>query len=154
MKIKIQAGAELETLSPGELRDELTRARAAWISEVSRGVRARRFSATGTSDAGGAITIGVVGDGVGPDTGMVWLLRRFSVQGYNPAGTDTLALYNGSTSGSAVIVPKLQTWQTDMDEFLMPGDRLVVAGTVAINTQVWITGQVQEAPASLLWRMM
>jgi hypothetical protein len=153
VKVKLNAGAELDLITAAEVRKELDHARASWIGEVSRGVRARRFSFTGDSDAAGALLMGNAGDPVGPDQGMVWLLRRLSITNYNPAGADVLALYHGDNQGSAVIVPKLATWQTDMDEILMPGDRLVVAGTVAVSTRVWVTGMVKEAPAALLWRL-
>lgn len=153
MKFKFNAGAELDLLTKDEVRAELAHAQASWIGEVSRGIRFRRVSIYGDADGAGAVTIGATGESTaGPDQGMVWMLRRLSVTDYDPAAT-ALALYNGSVSDSAVIVPKLATWQTDMDEVLMPGERLVVAGTVAASARVWVTAQVKEAPISLLWRL-
>lgn len=153
MKAKIQAGAEFDFLTSGELRKELNDARLSWRDEVSRGVRFRRFSFVGVADGAGLLAAGGAGsDPTGPDQGMAWRLLRLSVTNYDPA-VNALGLFNGAAGGSSVIVPKLATYTTQMDEVLMPGDTLVVAGTVVAGARVWVTGQVKEAPVSLLWRL-
>lgn len=155
-KFKINAGAEINVLDKDELRGELAHARASWVSEVAKGVRWKRASMWGTSDGAGLVTIGESGDNqLGPGEGFVWRIRRLSISGYDPVAPSlqSLALYQGSANASAIIVPKLGTYNTQMDEVLMPKDTLVVAGTAAISTKVWVTVQVTEAPVALLWRL-
>lgn len=153
-EFKIQAGARINLLTREELRQEMDAARTNWVHEVARGIRYRRFSTFATSDGAGAIEIGIQGDQrMGPGEGFVWQLGRLSVSAYDPSGGDALALYQGSVSDSAIIIPALDTFNDMLTEVLYPGDTLVVAGTVSASTQVWVTGQVKEAPVSLLWRL-
>lgn len=153
-KFKIQAGAEIDVLGKDELRAELDHARSNWVGEVSRGIRWRRASMSGVSD--GVTGVVLFGDRsesmLGPEEGFVWLVKRLSITSYDPT-TQALALYQGAASSSAIIVPKLAAYQTQMDELLMPGDSLVISGTVAISTKIWATVQVKEAPIALLWRL-
>lgn len=152
-KFKIHAGAEVDVLSKDELRGELEHARASWLGEVARGIRWKRASMFGTSDGAGAITIGENAEAMlSPGEGFVWLVKRLSISSYDPT-TQALALYQGAVSGSALIVPKLAAYTVQMDELLMPKDTLVVSGTVAATTKIWVTVQVKEAPISLLWRI-
>lgn len=155
-KFKISAGAEIDVVTKDEVREELAHARANWVGEVARGCRWKRGSMFGTTDGAGLVTIGENGENaLGPGEGFAWLLKRVAVTGYDPVApsTQSLALYQGAANPSAIIVPKLGTYTAEMNELLMPKDTLVVSGTAAISTKVWVTVQVKEVPVSLLWRL-
>lgn len=157
MKFKIQAGAEIDVATKKEVRDEIEAARTSWIGEVARGDRFRRFSAYAYSDAAGTVAVGQTGQYIGPAEGFVWSVTRFAVtSGYDPA-TQVLSLTLGSdaTTGSAVIIPDLGTYNdlSGNQLVLYPGDRLYVVGTVAASSRVWVTGQARELPISLAWRL-
>lgn len=154
-EIQLKAGAKFNLLDRHELRDELTRHQASWMTEVARGIRPRRFSIVGDATAGGALNIGETGDQrIGPDQGYTWLLKRLSVSNYTPA-SQSLGLYHSSTEGSAAIIPFLAASTTlTIDEIIPGGERLIVIGTVAASARVWVTGSVWEAPEALAWKLL
>lgn len=154
-EVEIKAGAKFHILNRHELRDELTRHQASWMTEVARGIRARRFTAFGDATAGGALTIGETGEQrIGPDQGYVWLLKRLTVTNYTPA-SQSLALFHGTTEASAAIIPVLTATATvDIDEFVPGSDRLIITGTVAASARCWVTGWAWEAPEALAWKLL
>ncbi len=155
MKFKIQAGAELDLLTAGEVRGELDRFAANWRAEVARGIRYRRFSIFGDTDGSGVLALGESGDQrAGPSTGFCWLLKRLSVGGgYTPA-SQSIAFYHSSPNPSSLIDPDLGAVQ-DYEEFFAPGETLVFAGTsLTASTRIWVTGQVLEAPEALAWKLI
>jgi hypothetical protein len=152
-KVKIQAGAELDTLSRDELRSELDRFFVNWRGEVARGIKPRRVSAFADVDGSGAVTLGESGEQIlTPSDGFVWRVERLSITGYDPS-SDALALYHSSVSDSAVIQPVLDTYNI-LDEIVSAGERLIVSGTATASTRLWVTAQVWEAPHALAWKLL
>jgi hypothetical protein len=157
MKIKIQAGAELDIATPDEVRREIQAVRTSWMAEVAKGDRFINFYA-GSTPAAGSVTIGDLAEEIiGPREGFVWAIKRLSVVGYDPSpGTDSLALYKGDVATpSATIIAKLLRDQffSGSEIVLYPGDTLLASGTVAAATKIWLTGQARELPISLAWRL-
>jgi hypothetical protein len=152
-KFKINAGAEIDTITKAELRDEMDRMRVNWVGEIARGIRTRRVSAFADVTGGGTVTFGENGDQtISPADGFVWKVKRLSVTGYDPT-TDTLALYHSSVSPSAVIHPDLDVHNV-LDEILNAGEKLVLSGTATANGRLWVTAQVWEAPHALAWKLL
>ena len=155
MKFKIQAGAEIDVATRREVREELEAVGAVWRGELARGLRWRTASMIGAVDSGGALTLGASGDQwIGPPAGMVWACKRITVSaGYTPA-TQTLSLYRGSTSDTALIIPDLSGYDQLFDEPLRGGERLVVAGSsLTASATITVTVLAREAPEFLAWRL-
>lgn len=155
MQFKIQAGATIDVATREEVRDEIQSAQASWRDELSRGQRFRRFAVSG-DPAGGSVIVGAGELAIEPDQGFVWVINRLAVSDYDPSpGTDVLSLYTGDVGDSGVIIPKMDRshFFSGTEIVLYPGTRLVVAGTVAATTRVWVTGQAKEVPVSLAWRL-
>jgi hypothetical protein len=160
VKVKIQAGAEIDTLT----KDELAKALRDWSVEVMRGPIPKRFSAQGTI-AGNALTIdGQNNTGVlGPEAGMVWLVTRVSVVGLTNA-TDPTTLYVNGTQPWNVVLPSLTgtAGSVGYHEFpasqvmLTGNDRLLLAstGAIAATGTCTLTGQAWELPIGLVWKLL
>jgi hypothetical protein len=160
VKVKIQAGAEIDTLT----KDELTQALRDWSVEVMRGPIPKRFSAQGTV-AGNALTIdGQNGSGVlGPEAGMVWLVTRVAVTGLTNA-TDPTSLFVNGTQPWNLVIPSVTgvTGSTGYHEFpasqvmLTGNDRLILAstGAIAATGMITLAGQAWELPVGLLWKLL
>lgn len=149
MKIKLHAGAELETLTAAELRGELR----AWSGEVLRGARFRRRSWIGEG-AGAALQI----RGDGPAEGFVWAVTRLTVSG---AGFDPLSqkvnVYLNEATPTQLQYAELNynAFPGDHGIIVEPGDALLfaVTGTVAAGAQVIVTATVKEVPALMQWAL-
>lgn len=155
MKVTIKAGAEIDTLTRGELAAELAAAGTAWRHELSRGVAHRTATMIGVVTAGGTLTLGETGDQViGPTAGMFWSCRRITVgDGYTPA-SQRLSLYRDSVSPSTLIVPDLTGYDELYGEPLRSGERLVVDGaSLTASAAIWVTVYALEAPEYLSWRL-
>lgn len=154
MKIKLQAGAELDLLTKDELDTSLKSMGANWWSEIGRGDRYRRILLTGLVTGAGAITIGGPSTPeAGPPPGFVWSVRRLN----QSAAGKTLALFlNDDAPGSAVgTFPTTQYWSFNPAELVLyPGDQLLATGTGhTAGATVTLTGQVRELPLPLAWRL-
>lgn len=154
MKFKIQAGGTIDVATRSEVREEIEAVKSSWFAEVAKGGRFVRFSVEQDPVAGGLLLGEYANERIGPRDGFVWSLKRLALTGYDPT-TDALRLYAGSVSDSATIVPKLDAFHTFADNavVLYPGDRLVIAGTLTGIQRVWVTGQAEELPLSLAWRL-
>lgn len=98
MKIKLDVGAELDLLSPGEYKDGLESLNRTWFEEMGRGLKHIRFMTHATVTAG-AFAVGAPlqpdGQLLGPREGFVWSVDRITVSGL--ATGDTVRLWrNGN----------------------------------------------------------
>lgn len=160
MKVKIQAGAEIDTLTADELKGVLRD----WMVEAMRGPVPKRFSAQGTI-TGAALTIdGQNGTGtLGPEAGMVWVVTRIAVSGLTNA-TDATALFVNGTHPSNLVLPSLTgvAGAVGYHEFpaqqvvLTGNDRLILAstGAIAATGTVTLAGQAWEMPIGLVWKLL
>lgn len=158
MKFKLQAGVELDLLTPKELGDALVDFRKSWVQELARGVTFQRVSFTGTVDGAGVLEFGgpTGSDRTGPEAGMVWSLRRLAVTGIT--GTQTVSVFVNSSSPHDLLVPGI----TLATPILLPentavlhaGDDLVVAGSSLTNgAKVTLSATVKEVPEFAQWML-
>lgn len=160
MKVKLQAGVELDMLN----KDELKEALRDWMVEAMRGPIPRRFSAQGTI-AGNAVTVdGANNTGtLGPEAGMAWMVSRVAVSGLTLA-TDATSLFVNGTQPWNLVLPTLTgvAGSTGYHEFpaaqvlLTGNDRLILSstGAIAATGVVTLTGQAWELPIGLLWKLL
>lgn len=149
-KFRINAGAELETLTQPELDKSLSKFTVAWIDALKTGVRFRRFIVQGTADGTGALTM----KGVGPAESMVWSITRFNLANLATAGTVIVqAFINGTQDGDMVKGNFTTTNNSTAHEFegpglvLRPGDLfLVTCSGLTASTPVTLTGNASEVP--------
>jgi hypothetical protein len=157
-KFRIQAGAELDLLTPKEFKDELGAAFKSWREEMARGGVFKQLQLSGTTDAAGALVMGgdLVEQGAGPGPGFMWSVRRLYV--YGMADGDTVTVYiNDANPRSAVcpITAALPYRGFHPNELVLKGsDRLVIAGSsLPIATEFVVTGAVKEVPEFMSWAM-
>lgn len=160
-KFKIQAGADIEVVTPSELKKQLDALHAAWVADVTIGARWTRFSATATV-ASSAFELGGPSrpdDGLGPAPGFIWDVRRVHVGGMDE--TDVAELYVNDANPSSLIGSTDDVvgamWLLDRQAVLYPGEALVVAGSslsVANGSRITVTGMAQEIPVSLAWKLI
>lgn len=160
MKVKIQAGAEIDTLTADELKGVLRD----WMVEAMRGPIPKRFSAQATIAANAFTLDGQNNTGaLGPEAGMVWLVTRVAVTGLTNA-TDPSTLYVNGTQPWNVVLPSLTgvAGSTGYHEFpaaqvmLTGNDRLILAstGAIAATGTVTLTGTAWEMPIGLVWKLL
>jgi hypothetical protein len=168
VKVKLELGAELDTLSKNEL-DQSLGAVVAAVREEQRGIKYRRIpqlsgTATGGSlDIGGDNNVGTqwFGTPVGPREGWAWELGLVTVAGLT-AGTSP-DVVNLMIVGAGSSIP---WWQFNGNSFaytfgrgelvLLPGERLrlVSVGTIAATGAITLTGSIRaQAPAERLGRV-
>lgn len=157
MKAKIEAGVELDFLSPGEARAIF----ADWIEEIRRGVRFVRRSMQGTVDGTGALGIGIGftpdGDSMGPEGSLVWGLTRISVRGLT--ANQKIAVFVNDVQPSSFVgfIQEAKGHETFSPTALMlnPQDRLIVTGTgLTAAAVVAVTIQAVEVPVQLAWQLL
>lgn len=160
-KVKIQAGAEIDTLNKTELDQALRTTSRDWFQQVARGDRYRRFSAKGTI-AAAAVSIGGADQAdavLGPAEGFVWAVQRVGVHGLTtyPAGTtEAVRLYVNDEGPSSLVHPALLGYVDFGPQALIlyPGDVLLLAAAdLAATGTVTLTGQAREVPMPLAWRL-
>jgi hypothetical protein len=158
----IQGGTQLETATPAEVRaiyaEELAADRAR-----ARGYKWMRLpTSLQGKPSGSAITLGVTRGQppVGPQQGYAWCLRRLVVDGLTAGATpDVVNLYpNDGFNG-----PPL--WQFNGNNFgytfgrsemvLNAGDTLSLqsSGTIAATGLVRLSGELEEVPAEMLYKI-
>lgn len=159
MKFKIQAGAEIEAVTPSELDDRLGKLSASWMTELARGVKFRQISGQGNV-AGGIWTIGLTGDQIRPRPGFIWGVTRVCVSGGGfVAGTDTYSIFRSDVQPSKLIVSGLtraKEWQPNVF-VLNENDSLIATGvgTGAVAPfDVNVSGDVVELPVQLAWQLL
>lgn len=157
MKVKIQAGAELDMITESEMRKVLSDFGASWRAEAAMGIKFPRFTVQGTI-VGGNLDIGgdsLTGDLLGPDPGFVWDVRRIRITGLNTADVVSIFINDPNPSqlvaDTSDVTKRLFLFSEQL--LLTPGDALRFTGTGLVATgPVTISGQVREAPVSLAWR--
>lgn len=155
-EVKLQAGAKLDVLNKRELKETLDTVTRDWFSQVARGDRYRRFSASGTI-AGAAVSIGgaVQRDAVlGPAEGFVWAVQRIALHGLDLL--ETVELHLNDDGPASVVHPAVDQYHAfgPYELVLYPGDTLLVVGTGLTSTgTVTVTGQARELPLPLAWRL-
>jgi hypothetical protein len=149
MKTRLTAGSFIETLTREELAEELRSFGKSWREEVSRGVRFRRRSFTGTVDANGALTI----TETGPAEGMLWSVTRLCFAQGTP-GANGVNIYANEAAPSNMLWRGLTSNASPADTgvVLVSGDSLVIAGTgLTVAETVVITAGIKEVPTMLGW---
>lgn len=162
MKAKLQAGVELDILSPEEFRDGMRGAFQDWVTQSMIGPKRIDIFGVGTVDSAGNLAIGgenadLNQGNMGPDNGMVWSIKWLSTSGLK-AG-DTLSIYRGSNTASRFVRSDLSGYQSyGSDQLVLRGGiRLLITGaTLATpaNTVVTVTGQAWELPQTMLYRLL
>lgn len=154
MKVKFNAGAELDMLTQEELQSSLKTLSANWWAEVGRGDRYQRLLLQATVKADTTVSFGGANvPEAGPPPGFVWSVRRLC----HSAVDKTLDLFiNDPAPGSLVgRFPVLRYWGfNDAELVLYPGDTILATGTgwTATNIET-LTGQVRALPLPLAWRL-
>lgn len=145
MEVELKAGAKIDMLSPGELKDALGDFKTALLT----GIQYKRVAWAGMTDASGAIS--TLTD-IGPRPGYVWSIKRIviSVGGGN-GGTAALSVNDDSFSNlvnPSETVPAIFTY-SGTQLVLYPGDLLYVQGTgLVASSALYIAGQVEEVAVS------
>lgn len=168
--IRIEAGAEFDVVSPGELDKSLAReaarARAAEL-EMLAGIKYRRIpqltgtAAAGVLDIGGDSQPGWSGKPVGPAQGYAWEIKLISVNGLTAGATPDVVNLFILGAGS-----NLAWWQFNGNNFsytfgkaelvLLPGETLRIAsqGTFAATGPVTLIGSAMQVPAEMLAKLV
>jgi hypothetical protein len=156
MKAKFEVGADIDFLTRDELRAELS----GWLAEISRGVRFRAFTGTGTV-AGGVwqITSDTPGGkDLGPAAGILWSVTGLIVSGsgYSPAA-DTYSVYLGDVSAARLqrsAIVRDTSW--DVGGLVLTGpERLALAGVgTGAGTEIVVSGRAVEVPIHLGWQLI
>lgn len=164
-EVQLKAGAKLDMLNRKELKETLDAATRDWFSQVARGDRYRRFSASGVIDTGSLLIDGTVAQNqtLGPAEGFVWAVQRVALHGLTVvSGTPAVAvsepvqLFLNDVGPSSLVHPAIEGYQ-DLGQYslvLYPGDTLLVRGAGLTSTgTVTLTGQARELPLPLAWRL-
>ncbi len=149
-EFKLNAGAKIDLLNRGEVREELARA-VNWMQEIYRGIRVRHGSTY--VDVGGAGTVPATYL-EGPQSGFTWLLHRLTIAAaYTPASMN-LGLYASDDAADSALVVARLTNDNEPKEIVRGGQQLCVAGTGPASTRLWITWMAWEAPQPLEWKLL
>lgn len=163
-KVALHAGAEIDILSPGELREEL--ARDFTLREVARlrGIKHLEIPQFLIGKASGsAISLGVDkgNPAVGPLSGFIWSIQALVVTGLQSGATpDIVNIYKNTTTTGGPIF-----WSFDGNHFgatfgrlqrtMKGGDTLTLvnSGTFNSTSQIILSGEVLEIPAELVGKL-
>lgn len=156
MKVKLQANAELDFLTKGEMADVLR----GWLAETARGVKFVPFyaqlaktAATFTVGANSQLPAG----SLGPAEGFFWSVMQVAVTGAGIAAADTFSVYVNDISGTAVRVPTLTNAGKSFQkgEFVLQGpSRIAVTGaSTGAGTEIFVAGTAIEVPENLKWQL-
>ncbi len=154
-KCKITNGAEIDTLTAGELRAVLRE----WQVDVAKGLRPILIDGQGTATAGGVIELGgavtLTGGKLGPNPAFWWAVTRLAVR-VNGAAAGAYAIGVGSAHVRDVPVAANGYAQFGAQELLVGNaDTLTItASGVAASATVTVTGAAVEIPQALLWRWL
>lgn len=149
MKVKLQAGAEFDFLTRGELDTSL----ADFLKELKGKSRLRRIKADPSNGGNSGVMVAgaaTFNTGVGPEPGFVWSIRRLTLSTEGTGGTGGVFL--NSTQPSDLVLPSVAlptSWYSiSGGAFVVyPGETLWVAVTGVtgnVTGKVWLNGQVEE----------
>lgn len=152
MKTKITAGAELDLLTAGEVRDVLKN----WMHEITRGAKYTRRAALATPAADGSLTL-TDPQNFGPAEGFVWAITRIAVGGF-PSG-QTIDLYVNTVSISSVVATNVgasaRLAYGSNALVLQSGETLIGYGATGFTAgnQYSIVLGIKEVPALMVWAL-
>lgn len=160
MKFKIQAGAEIDAATPGEVDGIVSGSQKAYFAEMARGIKQIRFFGTGVVDAAKNVTVpGVGGEPLGPNPGFSWAVQRVAVWGLT-AG-QTVEIHRNSIDGTQFIgtlstaAPALMLGEAGC--LLNGGELLYViqppASALTAAQILQVNGEATEAPAYAIWKL-
>jgi hypothetical protein len=159
-KIRLELGAELDTLNRGELAAELDRA-GEWQRQAASGLRHFDLPIMYGTVSAGAITLG--GDQpdaqqVGPKSGFYWKITRVSVEGL--AAADVVSLYKGAPAIGkgrfvANILGTTGTYSPGSQGLILtPGDVLGLTGSALTATgEIRVSGEGVSVPGPFMWKL-
>lgn len=150
MKVKLEAGANLDLLTKGEVMDVLR----SWQTELTRGARVRRYSMSAVVDAGGNVLMGDNRDG--PEESNAWGITRFTIAPGATIPAGGLAVYVNEVGPSQTLVSKLSTdlYPDARGCMIQSGDSLRIAGSgFTVGQQVTVTMSIREVPVAMAWSL-
>lgn len=158
-KFKLDFGAEVELLTQGELDDSVNKLPGGIWGEYARGLKHLDLPVLSGKVAGGQITLGAsdVADQTlcGPRQGYVWRVVRVSI--YGLAAGDAVQLYKGDVAASrfvTAIAAANPCFTPSHGLLLKPGNYLTVDGSGLVATNIVVTGEVIEAPAEQIFKVI
>jgi hypothetical protein len=147
-KVKIQAGAEIDTLNKREMEGILRD----WMTEAIRGVKYPLISGN-AAIVGAALSITIPG----PLPGYLWSIKRLQVTGLSGTDTVTLGLNDAGPMKSVQAAIAGPAWYAHWGSNVLVvegGNHLIISGSSLASTgQVYVSGQVKEVPATLAWQL-
>ena len=176
MKVKLDIGAEIDTLTKGELADELKKYRAegdAIEQGRLRGIKYMRIPRLYATPASGTVRLGeawsangtgqpYTGQICGPNEGYVWAFRHLACNGLGTGSTpDELNLYNSGFMGGQEPV-----WQFNGNNYaytfsnvqllLFGGERIIAqsVGSITSTLQISLYGAAVEVPAEQIGKLV
>lgn len=165
MEAEFKVGGKIDFLSPKEFKEELASFRAAWQTEISRGVRWRQFS--GQTSIAAGITVWTIGGAaannrqsqLGPEDGFVWSVTRLAVSGSGfTEGTDTFGVFVDEATPTRLVSSGLTRQEKyDVGTLVLTGGQgLVLDGisSVAGGGDIYVSGQAVELPVQLAWQLL
>lgn len=160
VKVKINAGAEIDTLTREELRQELRLMTSDWMAEVTRGFKFRRFLALGPITAGAVSIVDGVDNTLGPGAGMVWSVTSISVAGLALNDSVDCLVNDKDPIGSIARVAGTGQYPTirfnSPDIVLQENDTLsfTASGLVSTASQLQVFGRCIEIPRVLSYKLV
>jgi hypothetical protein len=155
VKFKVNAGVDIETTAPEEMRGMLDGSQQSWFKEMARGVKHFEFVLSGAVSGG---VFDAVDLEAGPRAGFVWSVRRLSV---GQLGTgDVLSVYRnpaGPTRYVGALTATSTTYKPGSGGLILHGGQsLEVTGTGLTTTaaSLVITGEAYECPEFMIWKLL
>jgi hypothetical protein len=160
VRTELQIGAQLETLTRGELSSELAAQTQEIYRQQARGCKYMRLAPAQATIASNAFSLdGTQTSGLGPREGFVWTIRRLAVAGLTAGTTpDVVNIYRNSPTGLPVWQLNGNNWGTTFGKcelLLLGGETLSIAslGTIAATGKVTLTGDLLEVPAEEIFKL-
>jgi hypothetical protein len=165
-KFKINAGVDIETATPAEVKGLVDASQQAWFHEMARGMKQLYPAAAAAVSSGALDLVGAnaQGDPLWPDQGMCWRVNRLTVSGLGTG--DSLSLWRIPEGGVAAspgpqpgarLVDLLTTARPAIYPgkglILQPGQALELTGASLTATQVTVNLDVTEVPAFMVWKL-
>lgn len=163
MKMKLQAGMEIDMITPAEMSAALEADRKAWQGEIARGIDFKDIALTGVKN--GAVwsldlsnVLQQQRRDMGPSAGFVWSITRLYVSGTGVvAGTDLFSIYTDEVSATKLVASGL----TRGKEWNLGGLVLAESRTLAFSgaatgagSDIWVAGQAVQMPRQLMWQLL
>jgi hypothetical protein len=174
MKVKLDVGAEIDTLNKDELQEALKKDRAL-AEEQERvrlsGVKYMRMPRLYATPASGTVVMGeawtangtvqpYTGQSAGPNSGYAWAIRRLAVNGLGTGSSpDLLNIYRNGKSTDPI-------WQLNGNSYaytfgkgemvLLPGEKLIAAstGSMTATNSITLNGDIIEVPSEMLAKVV